>query len=268
MEVDEGIATVIYTLNTVECMPAKNLLSQLETGCAALIIADPPYGIGYQSGEKLRTPKRQNRKDGRRDVASERRSETTFGADVFDSTWIPEAYRALNENGALYLCTRWDVAHDWKAALEDAGFNVVQRIVWDKAHWGMGNLKYFGSQTEDILFAIKGDHQLKWAKRQGNVWRIGRGRVTGKDGGGRHPTQKPVDLFTRMIGFSALPGDLVVDPFCGSGSALVAAQRAKCHFVGCDIEVRYVEAAREWLQEERQSKPEHSMESLFQVAQP
>jgi site-specific DNA-methyltransferase (adenine-specific) len=223
---------------------AIELLSSLEDGSIALIPTDPFYGIGYESGFAVQM----ETKDG----IAPRKTPAGFNQpDVFDPSWLPVAAQKLSDDGAMYVCTRWDVAHLWHAAIEAAGLKVVQRIVWDKCLWGAGDLDYYGSQTEDILFCIKSRaHKLRWDKREGNVWKVGRGQVTGLDGHRGHPTQKPVALFTRMVMRSSSPGDLVVDPFVGSGSSLVAGQRLKRLVCGCDIEKVFVDGANAWLEAE------------------
>jgi DNA modification methylase len=173
-----------------------------------------------------------------------------FSDSVIDTTWIPFAFDALAEGGAMYCFTRWDVLHQWHAAIIAAGFKVVQRIVWDKCLWGAGNLDYYGSQTEDILVCIKGAHRMRWDRREGNVWRIGRGRVTGKDGGGRHQTQKPTDLFKRIISYSSDVNDLIVDPFTGSGAACKAARSLHRRYAGGDINPEFATAAQRWLEKD------------------
>lgn len=218
-------------LDTVVCADALTFLRGLPDASVDAVITDPPYGIGYESSWTTRN-------DG-----SPRIADRSFGADAFDGGWLTEAARILRHGGAVYVFTRWDTAHRWREALLTAGLTVAQRIVWDKSHWGMGDLRYFGSQTEDILFAVKGEHRLNWRCREGNLWNIWKGRVWADVYTG-HPTPKPVDLMAKMIGYSTDPGGVVCDPFIGSGTTCVAAKHLGRHYVGCDIQDKYVEIAR------------------------
>jgi DNA modification methylase len=202
---------------------ALELLRGLPDASVDLIATDPPYGIGYTS---TRWSMNNNR--------DPRKTSMSFGEDVFQDNWIADAERILKPGGALYLFTRWDVLHLWKAALEAAGLVVVQRIIWDKLHWGVGNLKYYGSQTEDILFCVKGDHRLRWSKRQGNMWRLTKLDVINHEGNEDNPTQKPERLIRRIIELSSDPGDLVVDPFMGSGTTGAAARALGRRYLMCD----------------------------------
>jgi site-specific DNA-methyltransferase (adenine-specific) len=63
-----------------------------------------------------------------------------------------------------------------------------------------------------------------------------------------HPTQKPLRVLTPLIQSSSLPGDLVLDPFCGSGSTLLAARQQRCRFIGIELDPRYYAIANERLQ--------------------
>jgi site-specific DNA-methyltransferase (adenine-specific) len=114
-------------------------------------------------------------------------------------------------------------------------FDVKCLIVWDKVHLGMGH--YFRRRHEQIVFAAKGHRRM--ARRDlPDVWAVRRLHRAA------YPTQKPVELFSRMLEASAEPGYTVCDPFVGSGSSAVAAVRAGCSFVGADIDPRAVALAR------------------------
>ncbi len=114
-------------------------------------------------------------------------------------------------------------------------FNVKNLIVWDKINVGMGH--YFRRQHETIMFASKGKRKLSRRDLR-DVWPVKRLH------GAAYPTQKPVEVFARMLTGSVEPGMVVCDPFVGSGSSAVAALQAGCHFVGADSSERAVELAR------------------------
>jgi len=221
-------------VDDVYAMDALAFLRCLPNDSVDLIATDPPYGIGYESSWMTRM-------DG-----TPRKARTMFGPDVFDASWIVEAARCLKPSGALYLFTRWDVCHLWKAALEAAGLKVPQRIIWDKSHWGMGDLSYFGSQVEDLLFAVKDRHKLRYAKREGNLWNVWRGRVW-EDGYRDHPTQKPLTLMAKIVRLSCPPNGIVLDPFLGSGTTVMAAKALSCHYIGCDIDPHWCDVTRQRL---------------------
>lgn len=222
-------------VNQVHNCDALTLLRAMPSGSVDAVITDPPYGIGYASSWKTRS-------DG-----TPRQYDASFGEDVLDTTWLRAAARVMKDNTAMYLFTRWDVAETWKDAIEGAGLKVVQRIIWDKGHFGMGDLDYYGSQTEDILFCVKGKPLMDWTKREGNMWRVVEGKRFFSEGHWGHPTQKPIRLLKNAIVRSSRPGDLILDMFAGSGSTLVAAQLEGRHYIGGDISAEYVAIARKRL---------------------
>ena len=112
-------------------------------------------------------------------------------------------------------------------ALVREHFDVKGVIVWDKVAIGMGH--YFRRRHEHIVFASKGRRKLS-RRDIPDVWAVPRLRHAA------YPTQKPVALFDRMLDGSAQPGDVVCDPFCGSGSSAAAALGRGCRFVGADID--------------------------------
>jgi len=110
-------------------------------------------------------------------------------------------------------------------------FDVKSVIVWDKVQLGMGH--YFRRRHELIVFASKGSRKLS-RRDLPDVWRFRRIHPP------RYPTQKPVELFESMLVGSVGPGDVVCDPFVGSGSSAIAALRRGCRFVGCDVSERAI----------------------------
>lgn len=120
-------------------------------------------------------------------------------------------------------------------ALVRESFDVKGLIVWDKVALGMGH--HFRRRHEQIVFASKGRRPI--ARRDmPDVWCVPRLRRAA------YPTQKPVALFQLMLAASATSGDVVCDPFVGSGSSAVAALRAGCSFIGADIDADAVDLTR------------------------
>ncbi len=105
-------------------------------------------------------------------------------------------------------------------------FDVKCVIVWDKVNLGMGH--YFRRRHEFIVFATKGKRRLN-RRDMPDVWPVKRVHR------GAYPTQKPVELFERMLLGSVDAGMTVCDPFVGSGSSAIAALRAGCIFTGADV---------------------------------
>lgn len=138
----------------------------------------------------------------------------------------------------MYICTRDDVAPQWKAAAVEAGLTLKTTVVWDKTNWTAGDLEGdYGAQTELILFAHKGRHILRNG-RDSNLWRVPR------DPPSEHPTPKPIALMGRIIRNSSDVGDTILDPFMGSGSTGVAAVQNGRRFIGIELEQKYFDLSR------------------------
>lgn len=195
---------------------------------AALLWADPPYGIDYvpNYGNSNRAYK----------------NDRIIGDRSIDGSWLP-----LFATPRTYLCTRWDVYPTWFAMLG----NVRNVIVWDKGQGAAGNLKSYAPRHEFIIFSAEESGDLFSEGRQDNVWAIpGFAQFTARraeDSWGEHSTQKPSALVERAIVDSSHAGDIVVDPFLGSGTSLIAAERAGRRCYAMEIEPRYVDVAvRRW----------------------
>ena len=212
----------------------RDVLPQLPS--VDLLLTDPPYGIHYASSWKTRSG------------GAPRVHESSFGADDMDTSWVSTATQCMKPNTAAFIFTRWDVLHLWKYALECAGLPVVQRIIWDKAHFKMGDLRYYGSQTEDVLFCRKGEPSMRWKQRAGNLYRVSSAWL--REGQFDHPTQKPERLLKTFIAHTTDASGLVLDPFMGSGSTLRAAKDLGRRAIGIEIEERYCEIAARRLQQE------------------
>jgi DNA modification methylase len=212
--------------SVVQC-GAVALLEQFDDNSVPLIIADPPYGIGYHSnhykGKNPHSP-----------VAND------WNFQIY--AFIQECERVLTDGGALYLFSRWDVYPLWLPTISGVGLEVKTKIVWVKNNWSAGDLDgCFGNQYEEILFIVKGRHLLR-DKRWPNVWEFDRIPSTQM----LVPTQKPTSLLRRAITSSSNLGDLVLDPFCGSGSTGEAAMMEGRNYLLGDIDPKmvYISCAR------------------------
>jgi site-specific DNA-methyltransferase (adenine-specific) len=193
------------------------------------------------------------------------------------AVWIEEAARALRPGGSIYVCCDWRLSGPLQAILE-RHFTVRNRITW-KRDKGRGARRNWKQNMEDLWFATKGDdytfNLVKWKKRVIAPYREnGRPKDWVEEDGGRwrwtcpsniwtdlcvpfwsmpentpHPFQKPEKLVARGLEASSRPGDLVVDPFLGSGTTAVVARRLGRRFLGFEIEPDYVRLALKRLRE-------------------
>lgn len=191
------------------------------------IITDPPYGINFQSGQRKITP--------------------SMGKIANDKApfiwWLYDAFRVLKSGnsgcGILVCFTRWDVEQIFIDAIRLAGFAVQSEVIWDKGGGGLGDLNaQFMPTHENIIFAVKGKYKFPGKRPRDLVAfpKVPSNMVV-------HPTEKPVDLLANLIISTTKPGDLILDPFAGSGSTLVAAQKTGRNYIGIEIDRNHYETA-------------------------
>jgi site-specific DNA-methyltransferase (adenine-specific) len=194
-------------------------------GSVDLIVTDPPYGIGLSKGYKKGAKNLINGDDG-------------FSVMFFLDDFFTEYKRILKEGGALYVFTRFDVLPYWWIKMKRY-FDVKNQIIWAKGGGGMGDLHgSYAPNYEVIIFATKGDHKLR-GKREGCVWDIPKCRQE------FHETQKPVELIERMILHSSDPGQVVLDPFMGSGTTGVTCLNLDRKFIGIELDPNYCDVAKQ-----------------------
>lgn len=191
------------------------------------ILTDPPYGISYRSGHT-----------GSRKIAND---------DLLFVWWLFDAYRVLKPGGTLVCFTDPKTQHQWRSAILWAGFDVRSQLVWYKNHFGAGDLKGgFAPQHEVAWYAVKGKHQWWWLglegwKRLSSVLPYRKPLYNDKTDARFHPTQKPVDMFEDLVKHCCPPGGIVLDPFAGSATTLLAAKKQERDWIGIEMDSEYWE---------------------------
>lgn len=209
--------------NTIIHDDSLTVLRQMEDESVDAIVTDPPYGINYvsQTGAKIKNDK------------------APFIWFLYDS------FRVLKSGGAIICFTRWDVQQTFIDAMQLAGFKVKSEVIWDKVIGGQGDVKaQFSPSHENIIFAIKGKYSFPGHRPRDLVTfqKLNSSKMV-------HPTEKPVGLLTNLISSVTKPGDLILDPFAGSGSTLVAAKKTGRRFIGVELDDEYYQKARQRIEE-------------------
>lgn len=216
-----------YTLNTSD---AVSYLQTLEAESVDLLLTDPPY----ESLEKHRSVGTTTRLS--HSKASSNNWFAIFPNERFGELFS-EVHRVLKKNSHFYLFCDQETMFVAKPIAEEVGFKFWKPLVWDKKKIGMGY--HYRARYEFVLFFEKGKRKLKNLGVPDVIEepRVFRG----------YPTEKPVRVSEVLIEQSTEPGQLVVDPFMGSGSSGIAALRTGRHFWGNDLAGEAVEIARERL---------------------
>jgi modification methylase len=229
-------------------------LEKLPAGSVDLVFADPPYNLQLEG--RLTRPD-QSEVDA---VDNDWDKFASFSAyDDFTRAWLLAVRRVMKPNATLWVIGSYHNIFRVGAILQDLGFWILNDIVWRKTN-PMPNFRgrRFTNAHETMIWASRGPSKgytfnyeaLKAANEELQMrsdWLFplctGNERLKGADGRKAHPTQKPEALLHRILTASSKPGDVVLDPFFGTGTTGAVAKRLGRHFVGIERESDYIEAA-------------------------
>jgi len=235
-----------------DCIEA---MRSIPTASVDMVFADPPYNL--QLGGDLARP------DGSHvdAVTNDWDKFDSFGTyDRFTRAWLAEARRVLKPNGSLWVIGSYHNIFRVGAILQDMGFWILNDIVWRKSN-PMPNFKgtRFTNAHETLIWCSMGE-EAKYTfnyramktlndelqMRSDWVLPICNGSERLKKGGSKvHPTQKPESLLYRVMLATTNKGDVVLDPFFGTGTTGAVAKRLGREWIGCERESNYREAAME-----------------------
>jgi modification methylase len=237
-----------------DCIAA---LEKLPPESVDVVFADPPYNLQLESA--LTRPD-QSLVDAVDDDWDKFASFSDY--DAFTRAWLLAVRRVMKKNATLWVIGSYHNIFRVGATLQDLNFWILNDIVWRKAN-PMPNFRgrRFTNAHETMIWASKGADAKGYtfhyeALKAGNEdlqmrsdWFIplctGEERLKGEDGRKVHPTQKPEALLARILLASSNPGDVVLDPFFGTGTTGAVAKKLGRHFIGIERDSRYANAARE-----------------------
>ena len=230
-------------------------LEKLPPASVDLVFADPPYNLQLEG--RLTRPD-QSEVDAVDDDWDKFASFSAY--DDFSRAWLLACRRVLKPNGALWVIGSYHNIFRVGAILQDLGFWILNDIVWRKAN-PMPNFRgrRFTNAHETLIWASRDPDAkgytfnydaLKAANddlQMRSDWLFpictGNERLKGGEGRKVHPTQKPEALLHRILLASSRPGDVILDPFFGTGTTGAVARRLGRHYVGVERETAYIEAA-------------------------
>lgn len=219
------------------------LLAELRAESVDCVWTDPPYflsngGITCASGRMVSV-----------DKGAWDKSAGLAETHEFNREWINAVTRVLRPGGSFWVSGTSHIYPSLGMALREAGLLIINDIVWEKPA-PPPNLarRAFTHATEMLFWATKPIREKKKhtfnydemrrenaGKQMKNIWRLSTPKLEEKRFG-KHPTQKPVALVSRCLRASTNPGDVVLDPFAGSGTTGVAAISLRRRFIGCELE--------------------------------
>ncbi|WP_126176399.1 site-specific DNA-methyltransferase [Tsuneonella rigui] len=253
----EAVELPVGRILAGDCVEA---MKRLPTASVDLVFADPPYNL--QLGGDL------NRPDGSHvDAVTDAwdRFDSFKSYDDFTRAWLTEAKRVLKPDGALWVIGSYHNIYRVGAILQDLGFWLLNDIVWRKTN-PMPNFRgtRFTNAHETLLWASTGEKAryhfnyramktLNDELQMRSDWVIpicgGQERLK-EDGHKAHPTQKPEALLYRVLLATTEKGDVVLDPFFGTGTTGAVAKRLGREWIGCEREPAYREVATKRIEKE------------------
>lgn len=257
----ENISDTIFYGNALQS------LEHIPDASVSLLIADPPYNLNKNFGQGSIKMNAQEYRE-------------------WCQTWLTECARILKDTGTIYVCCDWSYSGMFKELLE-THFSIRNRITW-KRDKGRGSKTNWKNNMEDIWYATKSNKYVfnldevkvkkeviapyvdksgkpkDWFEEKGkkyrrthpsNIWTDMTVPFWSMPENTEHPTQKPEKLIERLIQASSNVGDLIFDPFMGSGTVAVVAKRLNRHYSGFEIDKRYYVLAQKRLNKIKGLKP-------------
>ena len=215
-----------------------------------MIFADPPYFLS-NDGVTCKSGKMASVNKGEWDKSLKVKEK-----HAFNRKWIRNCYKVLKDDGTIWISGTLHNIYSIGMALEEEGFKIINNITWQKTN-PPPNLacKTFTHSTETIIWARKDLKKSRYTfnynlmkkindnKQMKDVWTTSLTKPSEKKSG-KHPTQKPLEILDKIIMASTKENDLILDPFCGSSTTGISANRLNRKYIGIDNSKEYLELSK------------------------
>lgn len=280
---DSSVFPVIpfdYIAN-VDCIKG---MKALPDNSVDLLIADPPYNLSKSGNWKWDNSVSLSGMGGNWNIANENWDNMSF-EDYFNFSfaWLTEAKRILKPTGSMWIFGTYHNIGIINVTCQLLGIEIINEVIWYKKN-AFPNLsgRRLTASHETILWAHSGGNKRNYyfdydyskngdfpgdglkvpGKQMRTVWDLSNNKKKEELKYGKHPTQKPIKILTRMIKLSSHPGDIMLTPFSGSGSECVAAKLTGRHYIGFEIEKEYCSISEKRL---AHTELESEQINLFQI---
>jgi len=226
------------TLKLGNCL---DLLKTVETKSVQQIFADPPYNL---SGDNFQTTK-----SGKRVICNKGAWDEISNFEAFNIAWISECLRVLKDDGTIWISGTLHNHPLIGVTLKKLDLWLINDIIWYKRNAApllaanrlapSTELIWLASKSKKYFFNYAKAKELNGGKQMRNLWEINAQRHKTA-----HPTEKPENLLERIILLGSKEGDLVLDPFMGSGTTGFVAQKLKRNFIGFELDPSYFAIAQ------------------------
>ena len=245
-----------------------------------MVFADPPYNL--QLGGDLLRPD-----NSKVDAVDDEwdKFDSLAAYDAFTRAWLAECRRVLKDEGSLWVIGSYHNIFRLGSAMQDLGFWVLNDIIWRKSN-PMPNFKgtRFTNAHETLIWAAKSREQKRYTfnydalkafnedTQMRSDWTLalctGNERLKDENGDKAHPTQKPEALLHRVILSASRVGDVILDPFFGTGTTGAAAKRLGRHFIGIERDEGYAKVAEKRIKAVIPAAPEDLVVTGSKKAEP
>ncbi len=228
-------------INKIICGDCHEIMQGIPNEAINLILTDPPYGISNQG--------KVHRQEGSKDVEI---IEASYGDwdESYSLEYLKEGSRVLAGSGSLAMfLDHKQTTITWET-LVDIGLHPKRFFFWDKGPGGVHPRRNFVNRIELGLWAVKGtNYTWNGGATTENLFRAVKNELKWPPNN-CHPTQKIVPLMSWLCVLLSNPDDIILDPFCGSGTTCVAAKRLGRQFIGIDIDPGYCQIAEDRLRQQ------------------
>ena len=222
-------------------------MKTIPDGKIDLVVTDPPFAINFKAKKANYNRTVSRVLSGYNEITKENYYEFTLN-------WMSQCFRILKESGGMYVFSGWNNLADILNAIEEIGFITVNHIIW-KYQFGVVTNRKFVTSHYHCLYICKNDKKRKFFpyerfgkeeknnqgrslhyKDKEDVWEIKREYWTGDE---KTPTKLPAEIIKKILQYSSEEGDLVFDPFLGSGQTAVVSKLLKRNYMGFEIVKEY-----------------------------
>jgi len=222
-------------------------MKTIPDGKIDLVVTDPPFAINFKAKKANYNRTASRVLSGYNEITKENYYEFTLN-------WMSQCFRILKESGGMYVFSGWNNLADILNAIEEIGFITVNHIIW-KYQFGVVTNRKFVTSHYHCLYICKNDKKRKFFpyerfgkeeknnqgrslhyKDKEDVWEIKREYWTGDE---KTPTKLPAEIIKKILQYSSEEGDLVFDPFLGSGQTAVVSKLLKRNYMGFEIVKEY-----------------------------
>jgi site-specific DNA-methyltransferase (adenine-specific) len=233
---------MIYNKHSVRHGDCVELMKELEAGSINQIFADPPYNL---SGDKFQTVK-----SGKMVTCDKGDWDVIQNIHDYNEKWLKECIRVLADDGTIWISGTLHNHPSIGVLLKKLNLWIINDVIWYKRNAPpllsktrlapSTELIWVASKSKKYYFDYETAKMINGGKQMRNLWEINAQRHKTK-----HPTEKPETLLERIILLGSKEGDLILDPFTGSGTTGVVAKKLNRYFIGFEIDEEYYHIANQ-----------------------